>query len=98
MRALAGVCLGARPSLLTLLLATGFGNWIYTYCVHQAGLSEAAGQQITSLYWLAFTLGRLPAVSCTHTVVEGSSDYIREVTEKVMRCTCCASDCDVLVL
>jgi len=42
---------------------TGFGNWIYTYCVRQVGLSEAAGQQITSLYWLAFTLGRLPAVS-----------------------------------
>mmetsp|Transcript_37143 Transcript_37143/g.82628 ORF Transcript_37143/g.82628 Transcript_37143/m.82628 type:complete len:524 (+) Transcript_37143:55-1626(+) len=43
-------------------LELGFGNWIYTYCVRQAGLDEEAGQQITSLYWLAFTLGRVPAI------------------------------------
>ena len=78
------------------MLATGFGNWIYTYCVHQAGLSEAAGQQITSLYWLAFTLGRLPAVSCTQRLKAHLIIFIREVTYRALRCTN-ASDCDVVV-
>ncbi len=57
-----------QMSFLSLIFSNvsielGFGSWIYTYCVRQVGLSEAAGQQITSLYWLVFTIGRLPAVS-----------------------------------
>ncbi|GAX81389.1 hypothetical protein CEUSTIGMA_g8820.t1 [Chlamydomonas eustigma] len=56
-----------QAGLLMLIFANvsielGYGNWIYTYSIKQAGLSEAAGQQITSLYWLIFTLGRLPAM------------------------------------
>lgn len=54
-------------SLLLLSLANcaielGFSGWIFTYVVVKAGLGEGIGQQVTSLFWLCFMLGRLVAL------------------------------------
>ena len=54
-------------SLLLLSLANcaielGFSGWIFTFVVIKAGLGEGTGQQVTSLFWLSFMLGRLMAL------------------------------------
>ena len=40
----------------------GFGNWIYTYALHQELADESAGRLMTSAFWGAFTFARLLAI------------------------------------
>ena len=62
-----------RPHRATLLLTggllfaavgaeVGFGNWIYTYAVHEGLANEASARMLTSVFWGAFTGGRLLAI------------------------------------
>ncbi len=39
-----------------------FGGWIFSYAAAQPGATEEAAAGLTSLFWVAFTLGRLLAI------------------------------------
>ncbi len=62
-----------RPHRTTILLTAGllfaavgaevgFGNWLYTYALHQGFADEATGRLMTSVFWGAFTVARLLAI------------------------------------
>ena len=62
-----------RPHRTTILLTggllfaavgaeVGFGNWLYTFALHQGLADEAGGRLMTSVFWGAFTFGRLLAI------------------------------------
>eukprot|EP00798_Chlamydomonas_sp_ICE-L_P031779 gene31779-6976_t len=43
-------------------LELALGGWVFTYGTDYAKLSPVQSRQLTSLYWLTFTLGRVPAI------------------------------------
>jgi MFS transporter, FHS family, Na+ dependent glucose transporter 1 len=62
-----------RPHRTTILLTggllfaavgaeVGFGNWLYTFALHQGLADEAGGRLMTSVFWGAFTVSRLLAI------------------------------------
>ncbi len=62
-----------RPHRVTIVLTggllfaavgaeVGFGNWLYTYAIHEGLTDEASGRLMTSVFWGAFTFGRLLAI------------------------------------
>lgn len=43
----------------------GYGAWVYAYATLSVGLPHTVGEAMASLYWVAFTAGRLAGVSQT---------------------------------
>ena len=77
----AGIDLGSRaayvrltvllPLMLVITLVIGaeiaFAGWIYTYAIERAGMKRAAAAYLNSLFWTAFTAGRvatIPLAAC----------------------------------
>ncbi|HEY3594940.1 MAG TPA: MFS transporter, partial [Polyangiaceae bacterium] len=49
----------------------GFGSWIFTYATSRRSMSDAHGSYLNSVYWAAFTLGRLASIPAIAQLTHG---------------------------